>query len=89
MVLEQEEEKGAGCIPPNGFRHLRNAVSHPPELRKNTRAFLRAKIGSEQLDPRDSIHARFLEEQSDLLLEEARRIVEEYYTGLGLRFWSS
>ena len=83
LILEQEKDKGSGYTPPDAFRHIRNALSHPELTDDKAKAFLRAKTGSEQLDLRNPTHVHFLEEQCGLLLEEARRIVEAYVAG----FW--
>jgi hypothetical protein len=83
MVLEQEQEKRAGYTPLEDFRHIRDALSHPELGNPKAKAFLRAKLGSEQLDLHNPTHVRLLEEQGRLLFEEAQRVVETYLA----RFW--
>jgi hypothetical protein len=87
MVLEQEQWKGGHYTPLADFRHTRNAVSHPELQDDDLKAFLRAKLGIEQLDLHNLEHRRFLEDQCWRLLEEARRIVETDFKRLGSIFW--
>jgi hypothetical protein len=54
QVLEQEQQRKAGYTPPDAFRHIRNAVSHP-EL-GNTQAktfFKNSPIGTDTVDLRN------------------------------------
>lgn len=73
MVLEREHIKG-GSKPAEELRHTCNAVSHPELKDNDLKAFLRTRIGVEQLDLHKLEHRRFLEDQCWRLLEEARRI---------------
>jgi hypothetical protein len=87
LVLEQEQQKGKCYIPLDDFTHIRDALSHPEVGFPKLKTFLRKKIGSAQLDYNHPPHKQFLERQCALLIEEARRIVEGYFTSLGSRFW--
>jgi hypothetical protein len=87
LVLEQEKQKSGGYTPPDGFTHIRDALSHPELGNSKAKAFLRTKIRSAQLDLHNPTHARFLEKQCALLLKEARRLVEGCVASLGCQFW--
>jgi len=83
LVLEQEQKRDQGYVPPASFRHIRNAVSHPELSDPTAKAFLDANIGSEQVDLSNTTHIQFLTDQCRLLLEETERVVENHVS----RFW--
>lgn len=77
-VLEQEEELTKGCSktykPPDEAKKLRDAVSHPT-LRND--AYLQMHLHSNNIDPRNDSHIRFLESKVPILQSAAQEILDE------------
>lgn len=87
QILEQEKERKMGYKPPDNFRHIRDAVSHPELSNPAAKAFLKnSPISTEALDLRDPKHCEFLAQQAAKLVAEAERIVKDALSDR--KFWA-
>ncbi|MFZ2542246.1 MAG: hypothetical protein WAW75_10825, partial [Gallionella sp.] len=76
QVLEQEEKRKVAYKAPDGYRHLRNSVSHPKLSDEGAKVHFQAKIGADCPDVRNGVHLQFIHVETGNLLQEAERLVE-------------
>jgi hypothetical protein len=85
MVLEQEKDRDQGYAPPDDYRYLRHAVSHPELNDAKGKAYFQSVLRVDFPDLKNPMHGNFLKSKARGLLQEAARIVEQAFHGN--EFW--